>query len=402
MRTAVHTRRIVDPNLGFKLTGTAGNTIFGFLSAADEAPGREFDENDPNPYAGEKKVFNIGRAMYNFGPSSYVGGLVTDTRFGSGHNQVVGGDLTFRLDSRQRISATFLDSDTRSDNGEQSKSGRAAQATYNFDTLRFRTFAQVERYDEDFQMDTAFVNRTGVTGIKSFTELNFYPETSGWLKKISPGVWLQRTDDSVHDGVETAVQVNLNMNFSRQGYLGGNIRRGREPFLGTTYKRNRINLWGGAQFTKWLNVNGSLNMGKGTRYDLADHFQGDTFSGNLNLTFQPSTKLNQNVSYTNVRFDRETTGERIFTVHIVNTRTRYQFSRFFFVRSLIQFDSSQKRVLTDLLASYQLVPGTVVHFGYGSLIERRDYRDDRWIPGEGDYQTTNRGIFFKASYLYRF
>ena len=147
MRTAVHTRRIIDPNIGLKLTGTAGKTIFGFLSAADEAPGRVI-EDVPNEYAGERKLFNIGRAMYNFGPSSYVGGLVTDTRFGSGHNKVVGGDVVFRLDGRQKVSATFLDSDTLSPDGKVASSGRSAQATYNFDTLRFRTFAQVEHYDE--------------------------------------------------------------------------------------------------------------------------------------------------------------------------------------------------------------------------------------------------------------
>jgi hypothetical protein len=401
MRTAVHTRRIIDPNIGLKLTGTTGKMIFGFLSAADEAPDRVI-EDVPNEYAGKRKVFNIGRAMYNFGPSSYVGGLVTDTRFASGHNQVVGGDAVFRLDGRQKVTATFLDSDTLSPDGKVASSGRSAQATYNFDTLRFRTFAQVEHFDEDFQMDTAFINRTGVTGVKSFTAVNFYPETGGWLKKISPGLWIQRTEDRVHDGVETAVQMNWNMNFSRQGYFGGNVRRGREPWLGTTYNRNQANLWGGAQFTKWLNVNGWLNAGKSILYDPVDAFQGDSFSGNVNVTLQPTDKLNQNVSYTNVRFDREATGERIFTVHIVNTKTRYQFSRFFFVRSLIQFDSSQKRVLTDLLASYQLVPGTVVHLGYGSLIERRDFRDGRWVPGEGDYLTTSRGVFFKASYLYRF
>ena len=68
----------------------------------------------------------------------------------------------------------------------------------------------------------------------------------------------------------------------------------------------------------------------------------------------------------------------------------------------MQFDSSRFRVLTDFLASYELRPGTVVYAGYGSLIEQRGFVDGQWIPGEGDYAASQRGLFFKASYLYRF
>ena len=79
---------------------------------------------------------------------------------------------------------------------------------------------------------------------------------------------------------------------------------------------------------------------------------------------------------------------------IVNTRSTYQFNKHFFVRGIAQYDSSNRRVLTDFLASYELVPGSVMHAGYGSLIEKRD-------PALG-YQTVSRGLFFKASYLHRF
>jgi hypothetical protein len=59
-------------------------------------------------------------------------------------------------------------------------------------------------------------------------------------------------------------------------------------------------------------------------------------------------------------------------------------------------------VLTDFLASYELRPGTVAYVGYGSLIERRDFIDGQWTLGVGDYKTSQRGLFFKASYLHRF
>jgi hypothetical protein len=66
-----------------------------------------------------------------------------------------------------------------------------------------------------------------------------------------------------------------------------------------------------------------------------------------------------------------------------------------------RFDSSRHLVLTDFLSSYELRPG-VVSAGYGSLIERRALVEGDWIPGGGDYLTSQPGLFFKASYMHRF
>ena len=101
-------------------------------------------------------------------------------------------------------------------------------------------------------------------------------------------------------------------------------------------------------------------------------------------------------------FDRPNGGGRLYTVNVVNTRTTYQFSREFAVRAIVQYDSQQHRVLTDFLGSYDLRPGTVVYAGYGSLFQKRAYQAPAWIDGEGRYLTTRRGLFLKASYLYRF
>lgn len=85
-----------------------------------------------------------------------------------------------------------------------------------------------------------------------------------------------------------------------------------------------------------------------------------------------------------------------------NTRTAYQISRRFSVRAIAQYDSSRARILTDFLGSYELVPGTVAYAGYGSLFERRSWDGQQLVQGPGDYLSTQRGLFFKVSYLHRF
>ena len=72
------------------------------------------------------------------------------------------------------------------------------------------------------------------------------------------------------------------------------------------------------------------------------------------------------------------------------------------VRLLEEFDSSRHRLLTDLLASYEFVPGTVFQAGHGSIFERAGFEDGVPLPNTGRYLTVSRGLFFKISYLYRF
>jgi hypothetical protein len=73
---------------------------------------------------------------------------------------------------------------------------------------------------------------------------------------------------------------------------------------------------------------------------------------------------------------------------------------------LVQYDSYQNVVFTDMLASFTLIPGTVVHLGYGSL-HQKQYWDDinqQWDSGVdlGKYYQNTQSLFFKVSYLYRF
>ena len=136
--------------------------------------------------------------------------------------------------------------------------------------------------------------------------------------------------------------------------------------------------------------------------DPVDPFPGRQRTHTVELTFQPKPRLNQKVGYDRVEFDRLSDGSRVFTVNVLNTQTTFQLDRHFFLRGIVQYDSSRHRILTDFLASYELRPGTVAYAGYGSLIERREWDGQEWTPGIGDYRTSQRSLFFKTSYVHRF
>ncbi len=404
MRTAVHTRKIVNPLWGTKVTGTAGKTTFGLLNGWDESP--QDLGNRGAAVAGRDKLSTIGRATYALRRSDYIGAIFTDTEHAGRHNRVVGADLSLKLSAPQQLTATFLASET-GDKSSADTRGVAAQVSYNYSTRRFTFGSQIEHYGRAFQMDTAFYNRTGFTAGWSYGGWHFYPKRFAWLQRVSSSYFARRGHDDAQDGSEGNANASLDFNFTRQGFLSVGYGHGHEHWRGRRFRTGGLGGFGRVQILRWLSVYSGQSWTRDPYYDEVDPFQGHSRGIGGGIELQPNPHVNQRIEINTVRFTRASTGERTYSVNIVNSKTTYQFDKHFLVRFLAQFDSSAKRVLTDLLASYEFVPGTVFHAGYGSLYEK----DSRLRQGFGTqadqqsgsgYLAVNRGLFFKASYLRRF
>ena len=403
MRTAVHTRRIVDPIYGSKLTGSIGKTTFGVLNTVDDSPTPPFTiEGEPIDVANQ--VTTVGRATYGLGRSDYAGAIFTHTLHDGRNNLVAGGDISFRPASAHALSATFLSSRT-TDRDAADRSGRAAQATYSYETRRWVSITQAEHYAKDFVMDTAFYNRTGFTGVWQFTDLSFYPKST-WLQRLHPWYFAKIGKDRIQDGNEDFLHTGIRLNVTRQGFLNLSHGRGHEAWMGTQYKvGSDVNMFGNIQALRWLNVGGNYRHGPSIFYDETDPFQGRSRGIGVSATIQPNQHLTQDVDFNRQRFWRPETGVEVYAVNIINSKTTYQFDKHFLVRFLAQYDSSRENVLTDFLASYEFVPGTVFHAGYGALYEK-GFGSVEAVQGPNDprnrYLMINRGLFLKASYLRRF
>jgi Domain of unknown function (DUF5916)/Carbohydrate family 9 binding domain-like len=402
LQSAVHTRRIVDPIFGAKLTGNTGRVTFGTLTALDQGPGRNLPPGDPD--TGKDRLFNIARGQYSLGPGDYIGAIAVDTEFAGGFNRVVGADLSWRVNSTQRVSAFLLGSASRAPRAAHGTSGIGAQAGYEYSTRKLVLIGYGEHYDKDFEMETAFINRVGITSGWGYAEYSFYPDTKKypWLLRIQPFSFTQGGRDRNAGGTELLQVTGVRLQFTRQGYFRFDRFDGTERWAGQAFDRGNWRVQGNVQLYRWLSLNGQDLVGKAVFYDPTEPFQGTIHDRRIGATLQPSGRFSQALTYRHIAFDRESTGERVYDLDIIYSRTTYQFSRQFFIRAIAQYDSSRYRVLTDFLASYELRPGTVVYAGYGSLIERRDFVNGEWILGNGDYKTSQRGFFFKASYLHRF
>jgi hypothetical protein len=401
MRTAVHTRKIIDPLYGLKLTGSAGKLNFATLSASDEGPGTG---DVAAPLLGKSAYFNIARAVYSLNKGRYVGGLLVDRRFGNGYNRVGAGDVVLPFRENHRFSATMIGTRSRDSGAATHRSGMAGQTSYNFNTKRYSLNLQLEHYDTNFRMDTAFYNRTGYSGGNFYFARSFYPDQKkhAWFKRFVPFVFAQGGKDRPQGGAETFAMAGVRFHFTRQGFLRFDGARGQTPWRNHVFQTRLWRLMGGGQAFGWLNLQwySSFNP-RSVYYDSEIPYAGRERYLSLSGTWQPSSRINQQLSVDRSTFFRLAGGERVYAVSTLNSRTTYQFDRRFSVRTIVRYGSSRKRILADFLAAYEFVPGTVAYAGYGALYDRRGWDGTDWLPGQGSFLNTRRGFFFKVSYLYR-
>jgi len=405
MLAAVHTRRIVDPIAGGKVTGSLGHTTFGVLTAVDQAAGRDLEAGDP--LDGHDKVFTIGRAQTTFfSPGSYAGAIVSATTQGPASNTVGGADVSLhKRNSALQMTGMALYSSATAADGRHTQ-GLATLWTAGMSTRRYDVLGQVEHYDRDFQMDSAFYNRTGFTSGWGFGGYSFYPAAKSrfaFIKRVVPFVFMQGGQDRVQHGSDVLAVPGIRLHMARQGFFRADYVGGHEPWVGQRYQRGRWRAFGNAQFFRWLSGGGNVNDGYATYYDEVDPFQGRSRNLSAFATIQPNARLSEQIEWQHVDFNRADTGADVYDLVIVNSRTTYQFSRRMYARLIAQHDTSSHRLLLDALASYELRPGTVFFAGYGSLRERRTYQDSQWKDDElSPLRESRRGLFLKASYLYRF
>lgn len=407
MWTAVHTREIVDPIWGGKLSGSNGKSSFGVVFANDEWPGREYSD-EANPHQGEKAGFYLGRYKLGLKGGSYAGFLYSGREFGDGFNRVVAADLKLRVKGKSQISMNGIYTFSKDSDDLSESDGGAFTLVYEYGDKPLDLFFMMEHYDKDFRLDTGYYQRTGISRFVGYIGPRFYPKNakSSWVKQFNPFIYGFVLRDNVTKKSDYLFFPSLRFFFSRQASFRIDYRMISEYWAGQDFKQSEVYLRGNSQFTKWLNGSIYMRYGKRLYYDEDDPFTGRRLRLTIEATMQPGENIKQDLGYTHESFIRSSDDEKIYALDIYFSRTTFQVNKYLFFRALIQYDNYSKMVLTDLLGSFTLIPGTVIHFGYGSLHQKQHWNsiDNEWEANGvmGKYYQQTRSLFFKASYNYRF
>jgi len=400
LRTIVHTRRIVDPLLGLKLTGKLSEKdMISSIIASDESPGMEQDDDGELLYPGERAQFSILRHKHVLREDGYVGVIYTGRDFKNSFNRVVGSDGRFRINPYNVFEYHIMKSYTRELESSGITPGHAAGLRYIYSSRRYVADIGYHDISKNFQTETGYITRTGINRLGAFGMIILYPE-SDIFQKIEPFYWSYHIRDKFSDMFETFNLFCLRFWMPRKTMMRFDFILANEVFEAQKFDISGFGIQGNSQLTKRVNVN--LNFRKSGRiyYDIDDPYQGRGIRLGALVGYQPSDKLSSSLSFTYSDFYRKSNSEKIYDYTILRNRTTFQVNKYLFFRGIAEYNNYRKELTCDFLASFTYIPGTVFHIGYGSIFRKIRWEDDEYVNSR-DFMTTKRGFFIKTSYLWR-
>jgi len=161
-------------------------------------------------------------------------------------------------------------------------------------------------------------------------------------------------------------------------------------------------------------------FGSRINYDSPDNvapFLAGRTSLNTTLTIRPSKSLRVDNTYLLFRLHNRLGSSGSLNNHIVRSRWNYQYTRKLSFRFIGEYNTvlanpafafleTTRNFNADFLITYLIHPSTAFYVGYNSNLENvllplRNDVDDNLLHG-GRMRNDGRGLFVKASYLFRF
>ena len=437
----VHTRRIVDPIGGAKVTGKVGAFSVGYLGAVDESPSSIFGGTSD-------AVINLVRARADVGEGSTVGLLYTDRTLTSdgGFNRVVSSDARILFGGRYTLATQITGSWTTDGSPDaEADAARALTVSFQRSGLNFNYGARLVDLGTDFRTTTGYMPRVGDTewggsvGFDRFGGPGALVETWG-LDLVTNNFTRHETFWDGGEPYEYEIELHPNLAVRGNRQISGILKWGGFRFRPENFQGYQILTSTGTpapyptppdlhdimgimvrpsiRFNNVFTLSGIVMFREIPLFAEGSLGWEHRFSPNLRM--QPSEQLRMEASYTFVRLERADDGSHFSTAHIPRLWAQYQLNKALLFRFIGQYDLELRQplrhpvtgdrvliggVLQDarergnftgqLLASFEPSPGTIFFLGYSRVMD-----------GPYGVRLTRKellrdGFFMKLSYLFR-
>ena len=392
----LHTRTIVDPRYGGKLTGKVGNTTLGVLVANDEAPGRRDDL--PIDAVGKTSQVFVGRARYDLYAESSLGVMATGREFLDAYSRVAAVDGRFRLGRTSSLTMLYAGSQHRDEEGAE-RTGPTAHVAYNRQGRNLSYGASFDTVDPNFRTDTGFLQRVDTRTARANAAWRWWPDNlvSNWGPYASYG--------RIYDfgGILQDEQSGLGVRATlANGIITvANVNRDLERYGGIDFRKTSAFIGGGASASRRVSFGGFLNWGDQIRYHETDPFLGRSVNTTVFANLRPTSRLSADLTLITSRLHDPMTEDLVFDVKILRTFTTYQLTNRLALRNIMEFNSLNRTLGANVLFTYRVNAGTVFFVGYDDHYRQGNLIDDVRFPTTALRQT-NRAFFTKLSYLFRY
>ncbi len=390
----VHTRTIVDPYVGVKLAGKIGKKgMIASILALDELPNGH-GSSDKREYT-QVAILRYKRALYE---DSYIGGVYTGKEHKESYNRVFGIDGQSRINASSTLGYYIVGSHDQDMDETSKKEGYALGYDYSYATRNLSIGLGVQEISRDFITQTGYITRTGIFLARASLGPKFYP-SSPLIRRCDLTVSTSYIRDRIDQLNETGNSLSVKFHFLKNSSITTSISYATEVYRAQTFDISNVQVNGKSQLTKRFYLNVTYQYGERIYY-AADPYQGRGNQVSATVIYQPSDKIKADMLLTYSDFYRDSDSVKIYDYTIGRCKLTYQMNRYLFFRAIVEYNDYKREMLTDFLASFTYIPGTVVHIGYGNLHEKIAWQNGRYVESDR-FLETKRGFFFKTSYLWR-
>jgi hypothetical protein len=397
--TFLHTRTIVDPRWGAKLSGKIGKTTLGLLVANDEAPGNLDDPTLP-AYKKTAQSF-VGRLRYDLYAQSHLGVMVTDREFLDSHSRLGGVDGRFAIGQNHRFEFQTVFSNHRDTIGVQ-RDGVLYNARFQKEGRNLSYSIESYGIDSDLRNDLGFIRRTDTRQTTADVQYRWWPESA--IISWGPRASYSRNYD--YQGVlqDEESSMGMNIQFASNMFLNTSYNRIMERFGGTNFSKTSYTIFGQVNTSRRFSIGGGIRPGGEISYNFVDPAQSFLGNGKLYAVFlnlRPISRLQSQIRLNGSSLVDPRTDDEVFDVKLLRGLTTYQFTPRLLFRNITEYNTFNRTFAANFLMTYRVNSGTVFYIGYDDHYQQGDRLDPLRFPTER-WQRTNRAIFTKLQYLFRY
>lgn len=416
-------RRIVDPQFGARIGGSAGRWSLGALVADDRALGKQAVVDDANH--DKRSLDEALRLQYDFDHQSHIGLTAINTDFAATHNRVGSLDVRKELGGNWFAKALLAYSTSRQTGGSH-KDGKDLLLTVSDSTLHTSFSSIYIDRSPGFVSALGYIPRVDIRDWSNAGSYRWRLKNSS-VMDFGPSLSQDVNWDRQGRVQEWWVKPSFTLDMLRLTWFSIAHNESFELFDNIAFRKHSNIVQASSEPSKRLALYGDVEIGRAVNYyPAADLLPFPAHFANADAGFTwrpvPQMKIDESYIYSRLGADKNWLPQNaqfspaIFNNHILRTKMNYQFTRFLGLRtildyrgvlpntSLVALDRS-KYIGADVLLTYLLHPGTAVYAGYSDIYENVSF-NSQLNPAlqRTQFPDTNTGrqLFVKVSYMFRY
>jgi hypothetical protein len=419
----VFTRRIVDPQVGARMTGRLGPWALGALVSDDRAPAEGGSATGAKP--GDHALVSALRVSHDVGHDDHVGMIFTE-RSASGVSNAVGG-----LDGRATLAQSWVANGqfvmSATDEAGVRLAGQASEVSILRSGRLLKGSLQYDDISPDFRSDVGFITRTDLRDASGMVSYRFRPE-GRWLIAWGPDLFIEQAWDYAGERVGATCTPRISVELTRGTTLSvfrtfaSEVLRPQDfATLATNrgYGQDRTGFTFGSSLLARCVVSGSFSAGEGVDYvppaGMAPE-PAKVVNASATFSLRATNALTVDGTYIVTRVDDALVSATHFDERFARAVVTYQFTHEASLRTIVQshnlspdarFTSAEltKQLTADVLFTYLVHPYTALYVGYTR--DRQNIDPALTLTNGGLARSRNsmlddgRQLFVKLSYLIR-